>query len=562
MDNSFGIHILFIRDFITEEMEPAFPEIAREFLRKESLLRNESLFKEMPFPYDPEKSVKSLYYETVLGMMLVCVENGSKYAKSVLTEIYKTYYKQEYGVLKKFSSLSSDELADFGKGSEDVERVNSICARIATMCEVMGIRLEDSCEGIIGFINAQEKEKREFWRRIEAVAQDGAVLEKRSEDRKEFATQIANENPEIVSRSAYENNREYKVLNDINFLIRYAMQEKDTQSEQYLGDGFDLYSSMIDVYEELISSRGRSNSKRGVRFEEYSFREKILLAGIRHIASEYAKLYSVRREELWSIFGISKMEIASDTELESDIITKDMLKRLAKSKGISDEHDYRYRKIAERIKALGEKISDESDKTSEENTDTESEPDPGQIDEEALITLVNKAIEEQKKRVKEAENKAGIQRILYEESREKVRALEKVVKTREDEHSELVALRELVYNLDKPELRDEEKTVEEMTDEMEDVKVALIGGQDAWANRIKKLFPKWVFITAGESLGLDRALGGVDIAFFLTDSISHAMYYKMLGTVRSKEIPFHFLHVQNTNQVIENIYSVVKAEEE
>lgn len=41
--------------------------------------------------------------------------------------------------------------------------------------------------------------------------------------------------------------------------------------------------------------------------------------------------------------------------------------------------------------------------------------------------------------------------------------------------------RELVYNLDKPELRDEEKIVEEMTDKMEDVKVALIGGQDACA---------------------------------------------------------------------------------
>ena len=562
MDNSFGIHILFIRDFITEEMEPAFPETAGEFLGKESLLRNESLFKEIPFPYDPEKSVKSLYYETVLGMMLICVQNGSKYAKSVLTEIYKTYYKQEYGVLKKFSSLSSDELTDFCRDSEDVEQINSTCARIATMCEVMGIGLEDSCEGIIGFINAQEKEKREFWRRIEAAAQDGTVLEKRSEDRKGFASQIANENPEIVSKSAYENNREYKVLNDINFLIRYAMQERDTQSEQYLWDGFDLYSSMIDVYEELISSRGRSNLKRGVRFDDYSFRERILLAGIRHIVSEYARLYSARREELWSIFGISRMEIAPDTELESDIITADMLKRLAKSKGITDEQDIRYRKLVEKIKALGQKITDESDKTPEGSAETESEPDPGQIDEEALITLVNKEIEEQKKRVKEAENKAGIQRILYEESREKVRALEKVVKAREDEHSELVALRELVYNLDKPELRDEEKTVEEMADEIEDVKVALIGGQDAWANRIKKLFPKWVFITAGESLGLDRVLGGVDIAFFFTDSISHAMYYKMLGTVRSKEIPFHFLHVQNTNQVIENIYSVVKAEVE
>ena len=49
-----------------------------------------------------------------------------------------------------------------------------------------------------------------------------------------------------------------------------------------------------------------------------------------------------------------------------------------------------------------------------------------------------------------------------------------------------------------------------------------------------------------------------DTRFGLID----AMYYKMLRTVRSKEIPFHFLHVQNTNQVIENIYSVVKAEVE
>ena len=44
--------------------------------------------------------------------------------------------------------------------------------------------------------------------------------------------------------------------------------------------------------------------------------------------------------------------------------------------------------------------------------------------------------------------------------------------------------------------------------------------------------------------------------------MSHAMYYKMLRAVRSKEIPFHFLHVQNVNQVIENIHSVVKAEVE
>lgn len=47
-----------------------------------------------------------------------------------------------------------------------------------------------------------------------------------------------------------------------------------------------------------------------------------------------------------------------------------------------------------------------------------------------------------------------------------------------------------------------------------------------------------------------------------TDIVAKNMVFIMLGTVRSKEIPFHFLHVQNVNQAIENIYSVVKAEVE
>ena len=65
----------------------------------------------------------------------------------------------------------------------------------------------------------------------------------------------------------------------------------------------------------------------------------------------------------------------------------------------------------------------------------------------------------------------------------------------------------------------------------------------------------------GFELLVEKNFMGVNY-LILRGKTEYAMYYKMLGTVRSKEIPFHFLHVQNTNQVIENIYSVVKAEEE
>ena len=562
MDNNYGIHILFVRDFVTEEMELAFPEIAREYLRKEPLIRKGMLFKEIPFPYDEEKSAESLYYETIIGTMIVCINNGSKYAKSVLTEVYKTYYKQEYGALKKYNSMGSDELMNFCEGSEDVEQINSICARVATMCAVMGIRLEDSCNSIIEFINTQEKEKRAFWRRIEAAAQDGTILEKRSEERRRFASQIADENPEIVTKSAYENSREYKVLNDMNLLVRLATQEKDTQSAGYLCDGFDLYTSMIDVYEELISAgHSRNDPRKGVRFNDYSFREKILLSGIRHMATEYARLYCIRREELWSMLGVSRMEIAPDTEIENDIISKEMIKKLADSKGYSDVSDHKYHKLTEKIRALGEKIPDESLCETDEKPEPETDTAYDVIAEEDIAAVIDRELKEQKRRVKEAENKARTQRILYEECREKVKALEKVVEELEDEHFELVALRELVYNLENPEPEDNEQTADGMASELNGVKIAIIGGQDAWTNRIKKVFPGWVFIPAGESLGLDRVLGGVQTAFFFTDSISHAMYYKMLGTVRNNGIPFHFLHVRNIDQVIESVYRAVKEEE-
>ena len=65
----------------------------------------------------------------------------------------------------------------------------------------------------------------------------------------------------------------------------------------------------------------------------------------------------------------------------------------------------------------------------------------------------------------------------------------------------------------------------------------------------------------GQKLYFDNYMAAGDILVIAICFVI-GMYYKMLGTVRSKEIPFHFLHVQNTNQVIENIYSVVKAEVE
>ena len=56
------------------------------------------------------------------------------------------------------------------------------------------------------------------------------------------------------------------------------------------------------------------------------------------------------------------------------------------------------------------------------------------------------------------------------------------------------------------------------------------------------------------SLKLDRVLGSVDVAFLFTDILTHAMYHKMIGTLRKNGIPFHFIHSQNEDRVIRSMY--------
>ena len=64
-------------------------------------------------PVRAERSLEDPWFYLILQMMTLCARGGSTYSRELLLGLYKTYYKQEYNVLKRYKTLSMFDLGDF-----------------------------------------------------------------------------------------------------------------------------------------------------------------------------------------------------------------------------------------------------------------------------------------------------------------------------------------------------------------------------------------------------------------------------------------------------------------
>ena len=428
------------------------------------------------------------------------------------------------------------------------------------MAWLLGLPLDSSWNAVYRITNENVEEDRELWRVIEVTGMGDEILEKRAAERKECADWLTEEYPEAASKEVFEGDDRYSIILDIENVIEHASDDMNNRIDQLLCNNEDLFSNMMNIL-TIVPGVERERKKWGLKWkgssfkERYTLREMLLLAYIDNITRAYGQLYRVREEELWSILQVSRYEVIPDDALEDEWITIAMLQKLAEKRAKSRDADQRAEKFLKKIRALNVSEKDRTDPAKPTALEPATDDKTADLERGETDSLISEAeLEKLKKRVREAENRTAAQRLLLEESREKIAALEKIIEQQAREHSELTALRELVYQMDKTESEEQKISVDEMIQELRKIKGAVIGGQSTWANRIKKVLPDWKYIPAGESLGLDRALGGIETAFLATDALSHKMYYKMMGTIRNGGIPFHFIHVVNLDKVIEIMY--------
>lgn len=123
------------------------------------------------------------------------------------------------------------------------------------------------------------------------------------------------------------------------------------------------------------------------------------------------------------------------------------------------------------------------------------------------------------------------------------------------DRNELIALREHIFKsqnevLGINELRDENT---EVTEDLKDLDILVIGGNESWANGFKKLMPKWKFININ-MINFDVDLLKADYVVINTKTMTHKLYYKVKSNLNSKLI---LINHNNYNLACNSIYSAI-----
>ena len=129
-----------------------------------------------------------------------------------------------------------------------------------------------------------------------------------------------------------------------------------------------------------------------------------------------------------------------------------------------------------------------------------------------------------------------------------VKQLKKQLEKQSLNNSELFALRETLFNLEK-EVNTPYKTDTNLSDLIKDKKVLIIGGRDDLKKKMKDKYGE-ISVIDGFNESFDtRIINNVDIVFFYVGSMSHAVYYKAINTIRKNNTPFHYIGKTNIDLV-------------
>lgn len=145
----FGAEYFFVRGFINETMHRDFPFIEYDFMEhcgnKLHIFLNDEIdgITEMRwFPSD--MTVKNMVIQAMYNGAVV----GDEYCIFLIKYLYRTYYKKEYNQIKRFKTMSADDVNEFG--TDDRTQ-----ARILILGNFLGIGQDMSCSIIYRYLSCE-----------------------------------------------------------------------------------------------------------------------------------------------------------------------------------------------------------------------------------------------------------------------------------------------------------------------------------------------------------------------------------------------------------------------
>ncbi len=450
--DTYGCDCVFLRFFLTPAMEDDFPLIAKDFLQHEYVhLQDYSALRYVnddPNVSWPERSFQYM----ILNLMMGAVKQDNEYAKSLFCYLHKTYYKAEYKLLKRFSTISASEVTAVaenpvsGTGPADIARVLSIA-------KMYGIQPQADCSFLYLYLedfNTELEKEEEF----DFVAFPEGMIEESGN----ILAEMYDDEWEMIRESD-------KIDRYIGKELRYFAYPKDyidLCDDEFFGCELN-YKKALSLMKMIFPNK--KFDKKDIVSYAAIFR---CISAVTGISSRLYELFKetldISRGDFFDVFP---------PLFQPDEIHQVIVKPKPQSQPIQ-------LKTTEKLQYNEQPI----------------------YKEKALLAEIDML----RVKLHKQEEETKLLRNQLRDSQKKLSEQEGMCKHSEEVHQELAALREHVYNFTECDTYAVAKDIEKMKAEVAAHDIVIIGGHDNWVKKLKQEFPSWVFISSKASGAVDNKL--------------------------------------------------------
>ena len=476
--DTYGCDRIFVEFFINFDMIDDLPVIASDFLKHEGKnLQGRRIVRYLNPIMDHDRP-EAVFARFIMNLMMNALDAGSEYTKSLILHLYKTYYKKEYNDLKRFSSISLDEVVDLARSNGERYFFNASIARILFISKLSGKKIGNDCNALYAMLNDYYKNtsRKEFY------SFGDAVDEKFDE-----------------------------CLEEVEGMGMDGLYNLDAKVDKFVGNtlrwlGYDpMFAEYCDEYEDGYADRLASTlallRKTYPSKKEFTKQELVLYGTIVHV------LRALACNEDWFADNLGLMICG---EVDEDF-----------------EEVFRPRFHAADVK-VGSEPKRPAPTVKQEVLKAE---DKAENDKDKALLIAE--LEELRKKVHALEGDNDALRSELAGRRKLQEENKRVSETLETANRELAALRSHLYNMTEDEQESDEQSVEAMKQEIAKLRIVIIGGHSNWVNKMKREFPEWSFINPTVSGTVETSVvENADKIYFFTDILEHSTYHRYINVLR------------------------------
>ena len=500
-----GVDYFLLKDFMTDDMAADFAIIEQDFLKncraKLEEFNQVGWYGEGSFRINNPRDAMNA---NILRLIYNGAKAGDDYCVELIKNLYKVYHKKEYNKLKRFHTISPDEIFSLSE-NEYTDSDYRTVGRIMGMCPFFGVELHENCSFMFRLLEKKRNEILDYEEGEydypdfdeEQFAECAEQVDKWFEEQKKAGVSFKKQEPKYWELFEFQG----QCFRRNGYVEDYAHMCMD--------NNMGLRMQMIRTLSVLKNWKPN---------KEFTFEEVQVMTTIYDLVSAVSDVADFCDYEVGYLFG----DEIDEVDLEEALFNPANMNV--------------------------NKTRKKEDKKPVTNVAPVSKGDISEKDYLEEISQLRSRLNE-----KEQENK--YLREQYRAAKKSAEEAESLSKKFDEERDELIALRNYAYKSEHDDETVDEDKLPDMKEAVASKKIVIIGGHENWQNKLKQLFPDWMFVHPDAFKNVTGAmLEEKERVYFFTDYINHTSYKKFINIIREKEIPFGYIGSRNVDNVIRQVY--------